>query len=146
MCTVVPYKYIGTWTKNIFDTTLAQYKVMCTKWFLGTGGGDGRSTMFEAWDDEKLQKYNVTEDTYDHTDIRSRPSILINNYHTHRQPFLTMIFLWDEQVSFLLSSKYEALKAGTGEAGMPKVGDEDIDSDDDEDGTKGYPPPTKRRF
>ena len=92
---------------------------------MGTCGGDDRSTMFEAWDDEKLEKYNVTEDTYDHIDIRSRPSILINNYHTHRQPFFTTIFLWDEQVSFLLSSKYEALNAGTGDAGMPKVGDEE---------------------
>jgi len=34
-----------------------------------------------------------------------------------------MIFLWDEQVSFLLSSRYETLKAGTGEAGIPKDGD-----------------------
>lgn len=72
---------IGTWTKNIYDATLSQYKVMCTKWMLGTGGGDGRSTMFESWDDKKLNKYNVTKDTYDHTDVQSRPSILVNNYH-----------------------------------------------------------------
>ena len=38
-----------------------------------------------------------------------------------------MIFLWDDRVSFLLSSRYDPLKAGTGEAGMQ--------NDDDEDGT-----------
>ena len=119
---------------------------MCTKWFLGTGGGDGRSTMFESWDDEKMKKYNITEDSYDHTDVGSRPSILINNYHTHRQPYLTMIFLWDEQVSFLLSSRYEALNAGTGEAGMPKVGNDQVDSDMDEDGSMRYASPTKKEI
>jgi len=30
---------IGTWTKNVFDNTISQYKAMITKWFLGTGGG-----------------------------------------------------------------------------------------------------------
>ena len=101
---------------------------MCTKWFLGTGGGDGRSTMFESWDDAKLDKYKIRDETYDHTDVAARPSILVNNYHSHRQPYLTMIFLWDEMVNFLLSSRYDPLNAGTGEAGMPKVGDNECDS------------------
>ena len=100
---------------------------MCTKWFLGTGGGDGQSTMFESWDDAKLTKYNINVDEYDHTDVAERPTILIDNYHTHRQPYLTMIFLWDERVNFLLSSRYDPLKAGTGEAGM------EIDEDDEDD-------------
>ena len=58
--------------------------------------------------------------------MTERPSILIDNYHTHRQPYLTMIFLWDERVSFLLSSRYDPLKASTGEAGMGN-GDDDAD-------------------
>ena len=52
---------------------------MYTKWFLGTGGGDGPSTIFESWDDGKLKRYNVTEETYDHTDVGACPSILVDN-------------------------------------------------------------------
>ena len=37
-----------------------------------------------------------------------------------------MIYLWDEEVAFLLSSRYEPLKAGTGEAGMPREDEESI--------------------
>ena len=33
-----------------------------------------------------------------------------------------MIFLWDERVKFLLLSRCDTLKAGTGKAGMPKDG------------------------
>jgi len=82
--------------------------------------------MFESWDDAKLKKYNINVEEYDHTDMAERPSILINNYHTHQQPYLTMIFLWDERVNFLLSSRYDPLKAGTGKAGM------EIDEDDED--------------
>ena len=84
----------------------------------GVGGGDGRSTLFENWDAVKLEKYDIDPDEYDHTNMASRPSILIDNYHTHKTPYLTMIFLWDEKVDFLLSSKYDPLDAGTGEAGL----------------------------
>ena len=106
---------------------MAQYKVMITKWFLGTGGGDGRSTFFENWDDAKFEKYNIDPDEYDHTNMSERPSILINNYHTNKNPYLTMIYLWDEKVDFLLSSRYDPLNAGSGEAGMPRD-DEESDS------------------
>ena len=102
---------------------MTQYRNMMTKWFLGTGGRDGRSTLFENWDAVKLEKYDIDPDEYDHTNMASRPSILINNYHTHKTPYLTMIFLWDEKVDFLLSSKYDPLDTGTGEAGI--VQDED---------------------
>ena len=74
--------------------------------------------MFENWDAVKLVKYDVDPDEYDHTDMASRPSILINNYHNHKTPYLTMIYLWDEKVDFLLSSKYDPLDADTGEAGI----------------------------
>lgn len=100
---------------------------MCTKLFLGTGGGDGRSTMFESWNDAKLKKYSISVDDYDHTDVAEQPSILINNYHTHIHPYLTMIFLWDERVHFLLSSRYDPLKAGRGEA---EIGNDEDDEDD----------------
>ena len=81
--------------------------------------------MFESWDDEKLKKYNITVDDYDHIDVAERPSILINNYHTHRQPYFTMICLWDERVNFLLSSRYDPLKVETGKAVMQNDDDED---------------------
>ena len=79
---------------------MAQYKAMITKWFLGTGGGDGRSIFFENWDDAKFDKYSIDPDDYDHTNMADRPSILIDNYHNHRNPYLTMIYLWDEKVDF----------------------------------------------
>ena len=112
------FHFTGTWTKNCFDNTMTQFRNMITKWFLGTGGGDGRSTLFENWDAVKLEKYDIDPDEYDHTNMASRPSILINKYHTHKTPYLTMIYLWDEKVDFLLSSKYDPLDAGTGEAGI----------------------------
>ena len=66
----------------------------------GNRRGDGRSTLFENWDAVKLEKYDINPDEYDHTNMASRPSILIDNYHTHKTPYLTMIFLWDEKVDF----------------------------------------------
>ena len=39
---------------------------MCTKWFLGTGGGDERTNMSENWDDAKYEKYGIDKDIYDH--------------------------------------------------------------------------------
>ena len=62
------------------------YKATLKDWFKGTGGGSGASTMFEAWDDEKLSHHNIDPDTYDHTDISNRPSILIQNYSKQRAP------------------------------------------------------------
>ena len=93
---------------------------MCTKWFLGTGGGDGCTSMFENWDEAKYEKYGVDMDTYDHHDVSKRPTVLINLYHKHRYPYLTMIHLWDEVKSFLLSSKYDPLHSEKGEAGLPR--------------------------
>ena len=45
----------------------------------------------------------------------------------------------------LISSRYDALKAGTGESGMPKDRDLQYGLDLDEDGTTKYASPTKRR-
>ena len=109
---------IGMWTNNVFDNNMAQYKTMITKWFLGTSGGDGRSNFFENWDDAKFNTYSIDSDEYDHTKMAERHSILIDNYHNHRHPYLTMIYLWDEKVDFLLSSRYDPLRADTSEAGI----------------------------
>ena len=80
---------------------MAQYKAMTTKWFLGTGGGDGRSTFFENWDDAKFIKYAIDPDDYDHTNMAERSSILIDNYHNHRNLYLTMIYFWDKKWIFI---------------------------------------------
>ena len=119
---------LGSWAKHVYTNTLSQYKAMCCKWYSGTGGGDGRSTFFESWDLSKLNKYSIDPSQYDHTNVSSRPSILIDSYHSNRTPYLTMIFLWDEMVDFLLSSRYDPLDAGTGEAGMLRPNDDDNSS------------------
>lgn len=54
-----------------------------------------------------------------------------------------MIFLWDEKVSFLLSSRYDSLEAGAGETGNSEDGDQEDDLDRDDDGTTRYVSPTK---
>ena len=65
----------------MFDNTMSQYKSMITKWFMGIGGGDGRLTFFENWDEAKFEKYEIDPEEYDHTNIADRPSILIDNCH-----------------------------------------------------------------
>ena len=85
--------YIDTWFKNVYDNTLVQYKAMCTNWFIG---GDGCTVMFEDWDEAKLSKYEIHMSDHDHHDVSSRTTILIDNYHKHKFPYLSMIHLWDE--------------------------------------------------
>ena len=58
--------------------------------------------------------------------MAERPSILIDNYHNHRNPYLTMIYIWDEKLDCLLASRYDPLKAGSGEAAMPRHNKESI--------------------
>ena len=36
--------------------------------------------MFEDWGGKKLNKYDVDIEAYNHTNIRERPSILIDSY------------------------------------------------------------------
>ena len=69
------------------DTTHIIYKATLTQWFKGTGRGSGFTIMFEGWSDEKLSKYNMDLDNYDHTDVSSRPIILIQGYAKQRTPF-----------------------------------------------------------
>ena len=53
---------------------------------------------------------------YNHSNVRERPHILINNYNKKR--YLTIIFLWDEEKDYIIGSKYDPLKIGIGEAGL----------------------------
>ena len=103
---------------HIWKTTHKQYKDVLVQWFKGTGGGAGVPKEFESWDDEKYNKYNVDPDNYDHTNIASRPPILMNLYTTNRVPYITIIHLWDHLSDGLLSSKHNPLQIGRGEPGM----------------------------
>ena len=93
--------YTGKWSMNIYKTTHKQYKDVLKDWFKGTGGGSGLASQFETWDVEKKRKYNV-DDTYDHTDISSRPPILLDLYSKTRIPYITVIHLWDHLCDGLL--------------------------------------------
>ena len=100
------------------------YKAVLKNWFKGTGGGSGDRALFEGWDDARLSRYNIDMDTYDHTDVSSRPAILIDSYSKQKYPFLTIIHLWDKDADYLLSSKHDPLKIGRGEPGMTPVDDQ----------------------
>ena len=70
----------GKWCEKTYKNTLTEYKIILKDWFKGTGGGSGASTMFEDWSSEKLNSYDVDPAVYDHSDVKMRPSILIDNY------------------------------------------------------------------
>ena len=55
--------------------TLTEYKSILEQWYQGTGGESGMSLMFQEWSSEKLNKYDIYPSVYDHSDIKSRPSI-----------------------------------------------------------------------
>ena len=100
------------------------YKGVLKDWFKGTGGGSGLCTEFEGWNDEKLERFDVDLDTYDHTDIASRPAVLINGYCKQRIPYLTAIHLWDKVSDYLLSSRHDPVKIGRGEGGFDGTPDD----------------------
>ena len=106
------------WVKHAFETTNVLYKACLKDWYKGTGGGPGIDNAFETWDDEMRTKYNVEPETYDHTDVSSRPIVLFHNYTKNRVPFLTVIRMWDQTCDYLLSSKHDPLKIGSGELGF----------------------------
>ena len=78
---------------------------------------------FETWSEDKFNKYDIDIDTYDHTDINSRPPILMDLYVKNKK-YLTCIFLCDSKLDYLTSSKYDPLKLGRGEAGLRRKGSE----------------------
>ena len=86
-------------------------------WNKGAGGGSGLETEFETWDEEKYTKYNFDKDLYDHTDVSSRPLILFDLYAKSKEPFLTVIRLWDNNAGNILCSKSNPINIGSGEVG-----------------------------
>ena len=114
------YFIIGKWVKKTYDNTLKEYRDMLKLWFQGTGGGSGDKALFESWTEEKLDRWDIDPSLYDHTDIASRPSIMIDGYARHKK-YLTVIFLWDETKDYILASKYNPLTIGEGEAGMISI-------------------------
>ena len=101
---------------------LAEYKAMLYKWYKGTGCGSGMSTMFQNWSDEKKDRYDIIVEKYDHSNVKERPSILIDNYS--KKKYLAIIFLWDEEKDYILGSKYNPVSIGIGEAGIINMEDE----------------------
>ena len=63
--------------KHVWETTHQIYKTFLSDWYKETGGGSGISTLFGGWLDEKLNKYNIDSDEYDHTDVANCPATLI---------------------------------------------------------------------
>ena len=59
--------------EKVYKSTFIEYKAVLHDWFASTGGGSGDASMFEYWGDEKLNKYDVDIETYDHTNIKERP-------------------------------------------------------------------------
>lgn len=105
------------WVKHTLETTNVLYKACLKDWYKGTGGGPGIDKAFESWDDEMRTKYNWPN-TYDHTDVVSRPIVLFQNYMKNRVPFLRMTRIWDQACNYLLSSKHDALTIGSCEIGF----------------------------
>ena len=114
--------------KHIWDTTHVLYKAVLKNWFKGTGGGSGDSSLFEGWSDEKLEKYDIDPDTYDHTNIATRPAVMMERYCHQKVPFLTVIFMWDKKVDFLLSSRHDPITIGLGEPGMSTASINNVDN------------------
>ena len=104
--------------KNIWDTTLAQYRMLLNNWFKGTGGGSGLETMFESWSDEQFEKFGINRDEYDHTNVATRNPIFASLYDDNNSPFLTFIFMHDSANGHMLSSKYQPLASDQGEFGL----------------------------
>ena len=78
--------------------------------------------MFEDWSEEKLDKYDVFVENYDHANVKARPSILTDDY-CYKKKYLTIVFLWDEEKYYILGSKYDPLSIEIGEAGVIDVED-----------------------
>lgn len=100
---------------------MTEYKAVLHQWHKGTGGGPGLDIYFESWSAEKLNKYDILLDEYDHTVVANRPAIVIENYcqDPAKKPYLTLIHLWDDLSGNLLSSKFDPFCVAEGEIGMP---------------------------
>ena len=99
-------------------------------WHKGTGGGSGLDVYFESWSEEKRNKYDVDLETYDHTIVSKRPAICIENYNRDviKNPYLTIIHMWDEMSINLLSSKHDPFQKQTGKIGMESSSEDEVTS------------------
>ena len=78
------------WIKSVYTSTMQEYKSVLHQWFKGTGGGSGLLSMFETWSEEKLDKYDIDPTIYDHSEVESRPSILMDGYSKKKIPDCTI--------------------------------------------------------
>ena len=97
---------------------------MLYKWYKGTGGGSGNSTMFQYWSDEIKDKYDVIVEEYDHVNVKERPSTPINNYS--KEKYLTVFLLRNKEKDYILGLKYNPLSLSVGEAGIGDIDDTTI--------------------
>ena len=104
--------------KHVWETTNLSYKTALKEWLKGIGGGPGIDAAFQTWDDDKMDRYNIDLDTYDHTNVASRPIVLFDNYTRNKIPYLTVIRMWDKVSDYLLSAKHDPLTIGSGEVGF----------------------------
>ena len=105
------------WIREVYKTTLQEYKEVLHEWNKGTGGGTGLQDKFKTWSEEKLNKYDIDPLVYDHCDIASMPMILIEDC-AKRKSYLTIIFMWDVKKEHILSSKYTPARKGRNEVGL----------------------------
>ena len=77
-----------------------------------------------------MEKFNIDLDNYDHTNVITRPVVLINRNCKQRIPYLTVIHLWGKCSDYLLSSRHDPLKIGLGEGGFEGASDEVISASD----------------
>ena len=54
---------------------MATYTSALYKWHKWTGNGSGVITSLEDWSDNKLEKYNIDLETYNHTNVANHPSL-----------------------------------------------------------------------
>ena len=82
----------GKWCQKTFTTIMTEYKAVLHNWYKGTGGGSGDITMFGNWSSEKLDRYDIDPDLYDHTRIEDRPPIMIDVYTKHKNTLLCYLY------------------------------------------------------
>ena len=61
----------------IWETTTTSYKIVLKDWHSSTGGGSWISSMYEGWSDAKLNEFDMDIETYDNTNVETRPAVLV---------------------------------------------------------------------
>ena len=104
--------------EHIWDTYNVWYKAALKDWHKGTGGGPDIDAALESLGEDKFDKYEINMETYNHTDVESRPIILFHNYCKGKIPWLTVNRMWDKVSDYLLCSRYDSLMIGSDEIGL----------------------------